>query len=154
MKAYQFVVVQKIPLSLSETWDFFSSPLNLAKITPAEMAFTIVSDSGMISKMYPGMLISYKVSVAGIKLDWMTEITHVVDEKYFVDEQRFGPYKFWHHQHHFTEIEGGVEIKDIVTYGLSFGPLGALANKVYVGPKLQQIFEFRREKVTALFGHL
>lgn len=152
MKAYQFVVVQKIPLSLSETWDFFSSPLNLAKITPEEMAFTIVSDSEMISKMYPGMLINYKVSVARVKLDWMTEITHVVEQQYFIDEQRFGPYKFWHHQHHFTEIEGGVEMKDIVTYGLSFGLLGALANKIYVGYKLRQIFEYRREKTSALFG--
>lgn len=153
MKAYHLSFLQKLPIPLAEAWDFFSSPLNLAKITPQEMAFTVTSAIDPAQKMYPGMIITYKVSpVAGIKLDWMTEITHVKDETYFIDEQRFGPYQFWHHQHHFKAIDGGTEMSDILTYGLPMGILGRMANHIYVANKLQQIFEYRKEKVNALFG--
>lgn len=127
--------------------------MNLAKITPAEMAFTVTSALDPSRKMYPGMIITYKISpLKGIKLDWMTEITQVDEENYFIDEQRFGPYKFWHHQHHFKAIEGGTEMTDMLTYGLPMGILGRIANHIYVANKLQEIFEFRRKKVTELFG--
>ena len=153
MKSYQLTFNQKIPLPLSETWDFFASPANLAKITPTEMSFEVTSDPRHLQEMYPGMIITYKVSpVLGIKLDWMTEITQMVSEKYFIDEQRSGPYKFWHHQHHFKEIEGGTEMDDILTYGLPFGVLGRIGNSVFVADKLQEIFEYRKQKVNDLFG--
>lgn len=153
MQAYHLKFSQRLPITLSAAWDFFSSPLNLAKITPPEMAFVVTSELQPQAKMYPGMIITYKVSpVAGIKLNWMTEITHVEDQHYFVDEQRFGPYQFWHHQHHFREIPGGVEMRDILTYGLPMGVFGKMANSVFVAKKLQQIFDYRKEKVTALFG--
>lgn len=153
MKSYHLTFNQKIPLPLLETWDFFSSPANLAIITPPYMAFKVTSDPGILNKMYPGMIITYKVSpIKGIKLDWMTEITQIAQEKYFIDEQRFGPYKFWHHQHHFKEIEGGTEMTDILTYGLSMGIFGRLANSIFVDEKLQQIFEYRKQKVIELFG--
>ena len=153
MKSFHLTFQQKIPVSIKEAWDFFSSPLNLAKITPAEMAFTVTSDLNPMDKMYPGMIITYKVSpMAGVKLNWMTEITHVEDLKYFIDEQRFGPYKVWHHQHHFKATDGGVEMNDILTYGLPMGFLGSVANNVFVARKLQQIFDFRKKKVEELFG--
>lgn len=153
MKAYHLKFSQCLPISVNEAWDFFSSPLNLAKITPKEMAFTVTSALEPDQKMYPGMIITYIVSpVAGIKLNWMTEITQVKDHEYFIDEQRFGPYQFWHHQHHFKEIAGGVEMNDILTYGLPLGILGNIANSVFVAGKLQQIFNFRKQKVEALFG--
>ena len=153
MKAFHLKFSQKIPMSLDEAWDFFSSPLNLAKITPKEMAFVVTSELQPDEKMYPGMIITYKVSpVAGIKINWMTEITQVEDHQYFIDEQRFGPYKFWHHQHHFKEITGGVEMNDILTYGLPMGVFGNIANSVFVANKLQQIFDYRTKKVTELFG--
>ncbi|MBE9602188.1 SRPBCC family protein [Pedobacter sp. MC2016-24] len=153
MRSYQLNFSQKLPISLAEAWDFFSSPLNLAKITPEDMAFTVTSDLNTIEKMYPGMIITYKVSPAlGIKLDWMTEITQVVEGKYFIDEQRFGPYKFWHHQHHFKAVEGGTEMLDLLTYGLPMGIFGQVANSVYVASKLQQIFSYRKKKVIELFG--
>ncbi len=82
----------------------------------------------------------------------MTEITQVSENKYFIDEQRFGPYKFWHHQHHFREIDGGTEMNDILTYGLPMGMLGRIANGLFVANKLQQIFEYRKRKVVDLFG--
>lgn len=117
------------------------------------MAFTVTSPIQADEKMYPGMIITYKVSpVAGIKLNWMTEITQVSDQKYFIDEQRFGPYKFWHHQHHFKAVPGGVEMTDILTYGLPMGIFGNIANSVFVARKLQQIFNFRKQKTIELFG--
>lgn len=153
MKAYHLKFSQCLPISVDEAWDFFSSPTNLAKITPKEMAFTVTSELRPTEKMYPGMIITYKVSpIPGIKLNWMTEISQVEEHQYFIDEQRFGPYKFWHHQHHFKEIAGGVEMKDILTYGLPMGILGNIANSVFVAGKLQQIFDFRKQKVEELFG--
>lgn len=153
MKPYQLKFHQKIPVGLEEAWDFFSSPLNLARITPEEMAFTVTSALDIKQKMYPGMIITYKVSpVAGIKLDWMTEITQVAEGKYFIDEQRAGPYQFWHHQHHFKAIEGGTEMNDLLTYGLPMGILGRMANQIYVANKLEQIFEFRKKKIIEIFG--
>lgn len=117
------------------------------------MAFTVTSAISEQEKMYPGMIITYKVSpVAGIKLDWMTEITQVEEFRYFIDEQRFGPYKFWHHQHHFKEIAGGVEMNDILTYGLPMGIFGKIANRIFVAGKVQEIFRYREKKVTELFG--
>lgn len=153
MKSYQFKFTQKLPLSLDEVWDFFSSPLNLEKITPDDMAFDVTSIIDTQQKMYAGMIITYKVSpLFGIKLNWMTEITQVEYKKYFIDEQRFGPFKFWHHQHHFAAIENGVEMTDILTYGLPFGFIGEAANAVLVKNKIKEIFEFREKKTTELFG--
>jgi ligand-binding SRPBCC domain-containing protein len=155
MKPYHLRFKQRIPISLEEAWDFFSSPLNLAKITPKEMSFTVTSRLTPDEKMYAGMIITYKVSpIKGIKLNWMTEITHVKEHEYFVDEQRFGPYQFWHHQHHFKKVEGGVEMNDILTYGIPVGILGRVANGIFVANKLQQIFKYRKDKVEQLFGIL
>lgn len=153
MKSYQVKFSQKLPISLPEAWDFFSSPANLAKITPKEMEFIVTSEPPIDGKMYPGLIITYKVSpLFGIKLNWMTEITQVVDEKYFIDEQRFGPFKFWHHQHHFKTIDGGVEMTDILTYGLPFGPIGQLAHAIMIKKQVEEIFTFREIKVNELFG--
>jgi ligand-binding SRPBCC domain-containing protein len=119
-KVYSLKTVQKIPVSINVAWDFFSNPKNLADITPGNMGFHIISKHHG-EKMYPGQLIEYTVKpVFNIRVYWMTEITHVEDRKFFVDEQRFGPYSLWHHQHHFTSIEGGVEMTDIVHYKLPF----------------------------------
>ncbi len=154
MKPYQLQFTQDLPISMAEAWSFFSSPLNLARITPKEMAFKVTSDITEHAKMYAGMIITYKVSpFSGVKLDWMTEITHVVENQYFVDEQRFGPYRFWHHEHHFREIESGVRMHDILTYGMPYGVIGRGVNKILVARKLQHIFNFRKEKIIELFGN-
>ena len=153
MKSYHLTFRQNLPISLTQAWDFFSSPLNLAKITPSDMAFKVTSDSNFEQKMYPGMIITYKVSpIAGINLNWMTEITQVAHEKYFIDEQRFGPFKFWHHQHHFKAIANGVEMTDILTYGLPFGFIGKMAHGIFVENRLKEIFTFREKKTVELFG--
>ena len=153
MKTYTVNFEQKLPISIEEAWAFFSSPLNLAKITPKSMAFVITSDYSDQTKMYEGMIITYKVSpLLGIKLDWMTEITHVKEGAYFIDEQRFGPFKFWHHEHHFKAIEGGVLMTDKLIYGIPFGIFGQIANAITVSKQTKEIFSFREKAVEELFG--
>jgi ligand-binding SRPBCC domain-containing protein len=153
VKTYQLKYEQFIPISLEKAWDFFSSPLNLEKITPPEMDFVVTSDYSPGEKMYPGMIITYTVKpLFGIKLRWMTEITHVKDKEYFVDEQRFGPYALWHHQHHFKEVKGGVLMTDLVNYAIPYGFIGRIANGLIVKNKLRDVFEFRRKKVEEMFG--
>ncbi|MCX2575618.1 SRPBCC family protein [Pedobacter sandarakinus] len=153
MKTYRLEFTQKIPVDLDTAWEFFSSPLNLAEITPTDMTFDVTTPNMENTKMYPGLIITYKVSpLLGIKLDWMTEITHVKDRSYFIDEQRFGPFAFWHHQHHFTEIDGGVLMHDILHYAIGFGPIGKIANAITVHKKINEIFNFRYKKVEEIFG--
>ena len=152
MAAHSLKTVQKIPVSIKEAWNFFSSPLNLAEITPGNMGFKIVSKYHG-EKMYAGQVIEYKVRpVLNIPMYWMTEITHVEDLKYFIDVQRKGPYKLWHHQHHFIEIDGGVEMTDIVHYKNPFGLIGQAANSLFVKRQLKKIFEYRFNKVEEIFG--
>lgn len=151
-KVYSLKTVQLLPASLEDTWDFFSKPANLKDITPQHLGFEILSRHHG-ERMYPGQIIEYTVSpILGIPLYWMTEITHVEEGKYFVDEQRFGPYSLWHHQHHFRTLEGGVEMTDIVHYKLPLGPLGSLAHAIMVKNQLRNIFAFRFRKTEELFG--
>ncbi len=155
MKTYTLNYEKKIPVSLDKAWDFFSSPLNLSKITPKSMRFVITSDFTEQTKMYEGMIITYKVSpLFGIKLDWMTEITSVKDKEYFIDEQRFGPFKFWHHEHHFKEIDGGVLMTDKLAYIIPFGVLGQFANAIIVGKQTREIFEYRDKAIDEMFGSM
>lgn len=147
---YQLKRTQFIKTEMAEAWDFFSSPKNLQVITPPYLGFEIQSE--LPEKMYPGLFISYKVSpVLGIKMNWTTEITHVNEPHFFVDEQRVGPYTIWHHEHHFVQKEGGIEMTDIVSYKLPFGFLGRLVHPFLVAPKLNEIFAFRFKKVDELF---
>ncbi len=152
MAFYQLKTAQKVPASLDEVWDFISSPANLQKITPKNMGFQITS--GVVpGKMYPGMIISYRVKpLAGISTTWVTEITHVREKEYFVDEQRMGPYRMWHHQHRLTPIEGGVLMEDVVSYQPPFGFIGAMANALIIRRKLRQIFSYRQRALEDLFG--
>lgn len=130
---------------------FLSDPKNLKTITPDYMGFNIVS--GADRPMYAGQIIQYVVTpVLGIKTTWVTEITHVVDKHYFVDEQRFGPYALWHHKHFLKPINGGVEMEDIIDYKLPLGLLGGLAHPLMVKPKLEEIFNYRTKKLEELFG--
>ncbi len=149
----QLITKQKLPISLDEAWDFFSSPGNLEEITPQDMRFIIKNNPP--EKMYAGMIITYKVTpLFNIPLDWTTEITHVQEPFFFIDDQRSGPFKTWHHQHHFREIEGGVEMTDIVTYAAPFGILGRIAEKLIVDRKVKGIFDFRYKLLEERFGTL
>ena len=152
MAFYQFRREQIIDEPIDAVWDFISSPKNLKEITPDYMGFDITT-LDLPEKMYPGMIISYKVSpVLGIKMTWVTEITQVEDKKYFIDEQRIGPYKLWHHQHMLEETHEGVKMTDIVSYSPPFGILGAIANALFIKGKLNEIFDYRTLAVNRYFG--
>lgn len=151
MKIYTLKSKQNLPISIEEAWEFLSDPKNLKAITPKYMGFNILS--GADRPMFPGQIIQYIVTpVLGIKTKWVTEITHVEHQKYFVDEQRFGPYSLWHHKHFIKAIPGGVEMEDVIDYKVPMGYLGQLAHPILVKPKLDEIFAFRQKKLIELFG--
>ncbi|MDB4404552.1 SRPBCC family protein [bacterium] len=151
MKIFTLHKKQKLPISKQQAWDFLSDPKNLKSITPDYMSFDILR--GAEKSMYPGQIIQYIVTpILGVKTKWVTEITHVRDQHYFVDEQRFGPYKLWHHKHFIKEIKGGVEMEDIIDYKIPFGLLGQLLHPYIVRPKLEEIFSYRTQKLEELFG--
>ncbi len=148
---HRFEAKQFIPTTLETAWDFISSPVNLKKITPPYMGFDIMNTPPS-EKMYPGMIIVYRVSpLFGIPMQWVTEITHVVDLHYFVDEQRIGPYSLWHHEHFLLGVKGGVEMIDILHYKVPFGLFGRILNKLVIRKKIEEIFSFRYKAVEKLF---
>ena len=136
---------QILPMSLDQAWEFFSSLHNLGKITPPSMNFQITSDVPK-GKIYPGIIITYKVSpLLAIPINWVTEITQVKEKEYFVDSQLYGPYHFWHHEHWFQPSDGGVLMTDILHYAAPFGPVGALAEWSFVNKKVNYIFDYRQQ---------
>ncbi len=148
---YQLKRTQIVKTDIDTCWKFFSSPANLAKITPKYMGFDVLTS--VPKEMYEGLMIAYTVKpLLGISMNWVTEITHVKDRNYFVDEQRKGPYKIWHHEHHFKVIDGGVEMTDIVSYELPMGVLGRLAHPILVRKKLEEIFDYRNKVIEEIFG--
>ena len=151
MKIYRLETIQNLPISQKEAWNFLSDPRNLKTITPDYMGFEIVS--GAASKMYAGQILQYIVTpLLNIPLKWVTEITHIREGEYFVDEQRFGPYSLWHHKHFIKPIKNGVEMIDIVDYKVPFGLLGQLVQPFLVRPKLEEIFEYRKNALDRIFG--
>ena len=144
MKIHTFTKQQLLSTDINTAWHFFSNPSNLGTITPASMNFRLYYRSGG-NDMYAGQMIRYKVTVLpGVTVDWLTEITHVRPPYYCVDEQRAGPYALWHHQHHFREVSGGIEMTDEINYAIGYGPVGDLANRLMVKKQLARIFDFRQ----------
>ena len=148
---YQFKREQFVHADIKTVWDFASSPSNLKEITPKHMGFQITTPN-TTEKMYPGMIITYKVSpLLNIPMNWMTEITHVEPLSFFIDEQRMGPYKMWHHQHLFEEKQGGVIMTDIVTYIPPYGLLGDIVNWLIIKRQLSSIFAYRFDAMDRIF---
>ncbi|MAS68802.1 MAG: cell division inhibitor [Flavobacteriaceae bacterium] len=151
MKLYCLQKTQNLPISMDHAWKFLSDPKNLKTITPDYMGFEILGGDDRI--MYAGQILKYIVTpIMGIPTQWVTEITHVKEGEYFVDEQRFGPYALWHHKHFIRPIENGVEMEDIIDYKIPFGLLGQMVHPIIVKPKLKEIFGYRQKKLVELFG--
>ena len=149
---YTLKVKQNLKMSLDEAWNFFSNPKNLSKITPEKMGFNITSET--VDEMYVGQIITYKVSpLFGINLNWVTEITHINDKFFFVDEQRFGPYTMWHHEHLFLKSGDQVEMTDKVSFKVPFGFLGRLFVPILVKPQLKKIFNYRIKIIEEKFNN-
>jgi ligand-binding SRPBCC domain-containing protein len=152
MAIYQLHEEMEVAGSLEEVWDFISSPRNLKKITPDYMGFEITT-AGLPEKIYPGLMISYRVRpVLGIKMNWLTEITQVREPYFFVDEQRAGPYALWHHEHSIKPTENGVLMTDLVTYRPPAGPFGTLAHGLFIKRQLKGIFQYRELALEKRFG--
>lgn len=150
MKVFSLERTQILPVSLEEAWSFFSSPTNLEAITPKQLKFQILHE--LESPMYAGQIIHYKIRpLLNIPIRWTTEITHVENLSYFVDEQRSGPYQFWHHKHFFEACPEGVKMRDLVHYALPLGFLGDIARVLYVQGELNRIFDFRYEALDTYF---
>ena len=150
MKLTQLHFEQKINTDLNNLWEFISSPKNLSKITPNYMDFNIKSK--IPRKMYEGLIISYTVKpILGIKLNWVTEITHIKDKNYFVDEQRSGPYKMWHHEHILEETNDGIIMKDIISYIPPYGFIGLILNKLFIKKQVREIFHYRTKVLDDIF---
>ncbi|MBC7962384.1 MAG: SRPBCC family protein [Steroidobacteraceae bacterium] len=150
MKPFTLERSQTLPVSPEQAWNFFSDPGNLVRITPPDMNFRVTSPSQ--GETYAGQIITYSVRpLLGVAVDWTTEITHVERPNFFVDEQRFGPYRFWHHQHRFREVAGGVEMHDLVHYLLHHDQLAGLINRLIVAPRLRRIFDYRSRILKEIF---
>ncbi|NCG04288.1 MAG: cell division inhibitor [Bacteroidetes bacterium] len=148
---YQYTSRQELAITMEQAWTFLSDPKNLKRITPDYMGFDIIS--GAERKMFPGQIIQYRLTpILGIPFRWVTEITHVQEGEFFVDEQRFGPYTFWHHKHFIKKTENGVVMEDIVDYKLPLGPLGWLAHVLFVRGKVKQIFDYREKALNEIFN--
>lgn len=151
MKLHQLYQEQVLPITLEEAWEFLGNPQNLDKITPPDLEFHILTSP--LAPMHEGQIIEYKIGILpGIKQYWVTEIKAVIPLKQFVDEQRTGPYKFWHHLHTLKPHPKGVMMTDTVHYALPFGLLGEIAHQVFVRKKLQTIFSHRKKILVDLFG--
>ena len=153
MKIFKIHTKQKLPITIEEGWGFLSNPKNLSCITPNYMKFKITDCD--FKPVYQGQIIQYTVRpLLNIPLKWVTEITHVVNENYFVDEQRFGPYSLWHHKHFLREIDGGIEMEDIIHYKIPLGFIGEFLNFLFIKNQLKEIFEFRKNKLIEIFGEI
>jgi ligand-binding SRPBCC domain-containing protein len=153
MKVFTLEAKQQLPISIEEAWEFLANPRNLSKITPEYMNFYITSF--VPDAIYPGMIITYNVCpIPNVPMTWVTEITQVKELSHFVDEQRFGPYRMWHHQHFLKEIDGGVELNDLIHYVMPFGFLGNIARSMFVQKQLNGIFDYRFKVLENLFGTL
>lgn len=150
---YSLERTQSFPIPIEEAWDFFSSPENLKAITPGDMGFDIVSV--LPGKVYAGMIITYRIKpLFNIPLRWITEITHVREPHFFIDHQLSGPYRFWHHQHHFSTIPGGTEMTDILHYAMPFGVAGRMVHFSFIGKKIEEIFDYRHNVLAEHFGKI
>ena len=148
---YTLTTEQELPIDKKTAWDFFSNPHNLSRITPAHMGFEITSK--VDHQAYEGQIITYKVGIVlGIKTNWVTEITKVKEGCFFIDEQRFGPYQMWHHEHFFESLPNGHTLmRDKISYKIPFGILGRLAQTFFIKRQLMAIFIFRYRTLERLF---
>lgn len=152
MKIYTLSNSQKLPITIEEAWDFLSDPTQLETITSSDMEFKTVTP--LPEKMYEGMLMHYQIApLAGIRLNWVTQITHIEKGVRFIDEQRLGPFRFWHHEHRLIEMDDGIVMQDIVHYVMPFSFIGRIAHWTSIRKLLESLFKFRTEQIETYFNN-
>lgn len=151
MTVHVLATAQDLPIDIEEAWRFFADPWNLPRITPPWLALRITSQPP--PQIFPGLVITYTLRpLRFLVTDWVTEISHVSEGSYFIDEQRLGPYRFWHHLHRFEAVPGGTRVMDVVHYALPFGAIAEWLHQWSVRPRLREIFRYRRAMLQQLFG--
>ena len=149
---YTFQHHQELCLSIEQCWEFFSNPANLKVLTPPSLRMDI-EEKDNSPKIYPGMILSHTIRpFLNIPLQWISEITHILPFQYFIDEQLYGPYKFWHHEHRFRPSTKGVEVSDTIHYMMPYGYLGQAAHRLGIKQKIEEAFVFRKNTLEELFG--
>jgi len=143
---------QWVPQGLSETFEFFERPQNLARITPAWLGFRILTPEPIV--MARGLTIDYTVRVLGMRTHWRSLIAEYDPPSSFRDVQVSGPYRLWDHRHRFWREHAGTVIEDFVVYQPPLGPLGLLLNRLFVRRQLDAIFEYRRSRIASLLGQI
>ncbi len=150
MYCYTLSTKQRVARPLDTVFAFYAEPRNLARLTPPSLGFRLVDPSEPV--MARGLRLTYRIRPLGIPMTWVSEITEYDPPHWFADEQRRGPYAYWHHEHTFRAVDGGTEVADEVTYGLPFGPVGRLVHALVVRRQLAAIFSFRETAVRETFG--
>jgi ligand-binding SRPBCC domain-containing protein len=149
MKIHTLVRRQAVPVPLDRVYPFFEDAHNLARMTPPEMGFAILTPGPI--EMREGALIDYVVRIGPLPMRWTTLITRYDAPRAFVDVQLKGPYSYWHHHHEFTPFDGGTEIADTIHYAIPFGPLGTVAHALFVRRQLERIFDYRMAFIKDIF---
>lgn len=152
MAVHTLLTRQTIPAPITQVWEFFSNPRNLSRITPQGMGFATEAE-GLPERIRTGLMITHRLRpFLNVPITWLTEITHVVENQLFIDEQRVGPYAVWHHEHEFHDLGGNrTEMVDRVTYVPPFGPLGELVHPWLIKPELDRVFAYREQALRQLF---
>ena len=151
MKTFNLTRRQILNTDPETAWRFFSDPANLCLITPPWLDFRITSPVPEI--VHAGLIITYRIRpLAGIAVPWVSEITQVDPPRFFVDEQKLGPYRFWHHQHWLRAVDDGVEKTDQVHYALPGGLIGIGLHALLIRRKLDEIFRFRYDALARIFN--
>lgn len=152
MNIHRIEQQQTFNLTIEDIWKFISTPLNLNLITPDDMEFKILTQN-LPDEIYSGLIIQYTVKpLWNLRFNWVTEITAVEKNKYFIDEQRFGPYQFWHHEHFLFQNKNKVIMKDLVLYAIPYGLVGEILHKLIIRKRLEYIFQFRKQKLDEIFN--
>lgn len=153
MKLERIQTIQRLPIQIEEAWDFFTSPKNLRLTTPHWLDFRLTSDPP--EYLHPGTIVSATIRpFPVISTDWISEITHIRPPQFYITEQRFGPFKMWHHEHHFRAIDDGVEVEDIILYGMHFGMIGSMVHNLFIRKRLHEAFSFRAQALEQRFGSI
>lgn len=130
---------------LEKVWAFYDTIDTLFQLTPPP---TQVRLAGEAVPMRVGVVYSLRIKRFGLPLRWDAEIIAYDPPTAFVDRQvkGKGPFKAWQHAHLFAAIPGNrTRLTDRITYELPFGPLGRLADALFVRRELQKMFAYRHQ---------
>jgi ligand-binding SRPBCC domain-containing protein len=157
-----------VPFPLPEVFAFFSNPENLPRLMPPatdtridrlDRVPPLVSREPVASPHAAGVgtviVTSFRLfPLLPQRAQWIARITEFEWNHHFSDVQEKGPFKQWHHRHEFLaearDGASGTLVRDIIEYEVGFGPLGVLANWLFVAPQMRRTFAQRQQRLSKL----